>query len=84
MPEHRIYPLDKADRIVAASTVIVCDADEQAVAEATALGLHPKVEVWQGSRVVAVLTTASAASQPVPPRRKRLGSTRSRQPAGQR
>jgi hypothetical protein len=56
MPEYRIFLLDDAGRIAGASAVIVCETDEQAVAETKALSLGPKVEVWQGSRMVVVLT----------------------------
>ena len=58
MVEYRLFSIDNVGRVAAASTVILCDTDEQAIVEAKSLSLGPKVEVWQGDRVVAVLTAA--------------------------
>jgi hypothetical protein len=56
MPEYRLFSINDVGHINTASTVISCADDAQAVEKAKALNLGPKVEVWQGSRTVAVIT----------------------------
>jgi hypothetical protein len=60
MPPYRIYTLDAGGRITAPATVIECADDEQAIAEAKALSLGLRVEVWQGSRQVAALSVRAS------------------------
>jgi hypothetical protein len=58
MVEYRLFSIDRNNRIVGAPTVISCADDAHAVAKAKVSDLGSKVEVWPGSRVVAVLTRA--------------------------
>jgi hypothetical protein len=58
MAEYRLFQINDAGHIDTASTAIVCETDDQAIAKAKTLNLGPKVEVWQGSRTVAVLAAA--------------------------
>jgi hypothetical protein len=63
MPLYRVYVTDEAGRITTPATVIECANDEQALAEAKALSVGPKlIEVWQGSRRVSVLPATGSPS----------------------
>ena len=56
--ECRIFAINSANHIDTASTVVVCDTDEQAIGRVKQLRLdRPTVEVWKGASVVAVLKT---------------------------
>jgi hypothetical protein len=63
MALYRIYATDEAGHITTPATVIECADDEQAVAEAKALDLGMRIEVWQGSRQVTVLPAPDTPSR---------------------
>ena len=59
MAHYWIYMLDRAGRILTGSDV-ACDSDESAFAwAATALGNDARAEVWEGTRWVGRLSSAS-------------------------
>jgi hypothetical protein len=56
MPAYRVYSLDAGGHVSAPPTVIECTDDAEATAKAKSLAFGPRrVEIWQGSRQVAVL-----------------------------
>jgi hypothetical protein len=61
MTEYRLYRRDGSGRILAAPEVIIAASDEEAVARVRALLAMP-CEVWQESRLVAVVATTERAS----------------------
>ena len=65
MPTYRIFSTDGDGHISAPSTVISCDTDEQAVATAEALHLGFRIEIWQSTRRIAVLTSPELPVSPL-------------------
>jgi hypothetical protein len=56
MPTYRIYSVDAGGHVTAPPIVIECDNDAEAVAKAKSLEFDCGcVEIWQGSRQVAIL-----------------------------
>jgi hypothetical protein len=55
MLEYLIFSINASGGISTPTTAVSCPDDAQAVAEAKALNLGLMVEIWQGSRQVAVL-----------------------------
>lgn len=62
MRDYRLYCLDGAKRIQRAANVISASNDDQAVEQATALGLAMICELWEGRRLVATISAAKASS----------------------
>jgi hypothetical protein len=60
MPDYKLYRLDGVKRIQRAADVISAPSDEEAVAQARALGMPTACEIWQGRRLVATIPAASA------------------------
>jgi len=60
MRDYRLYRLDGAKRIQRAAEVIAATGDDEAVAQAAALGLPTSCEIWQGRRLVATIPAAKA------------------------
>jgi hypothetical protein len=58
MPTYRIYSVDAGGHVTTPPIVIECDNDAEAVAKAKSLDFGSRcVEIWQGSRRVAVPPT---------------------------
>jgi hypothetical protein len=60
MLSYRVYTLDAGGHVCGPPTVLECADDGQAIAEAKALSIGLRVEVWQGSRQVAVLPASDS------------------------
>ena len=61
MTEYRLYRRDGSGRILTAPEVIIAASDEEAVARVRELLVMP-CEVWQESRLVAVVSTSEKAA----------------------
>jgi hypothetical protein len=61
MTEYRLYRVDGAGRILTAPEIILAADDEQAIARVRKLLAMP-CEVWQESRLVAVVSSEKAAT----------------------
>jgi len=61
MTEYRLYRRDGAGRILSAPEVIVAANDDEAVTRVRQLLAMP-CEIWDQSRLVAVVTTAEPAA----------------------
>ena len=61
MTEYRLYRRDGSGRILTAPEVIIAASDEEAVARVRELLVMP-CEVWQESRLVAVVSTPEKAA----------------------
>ena len=51
MPEYRAYVIGSDDHIVSA-TALVCESDDEAIAEVRTLLLERTIELWSGDRFV--------------------------------
>jgi hypothetical protein len=60
MRDYRLYCLDGAKRIQRAADLISASDDDQALEQATALGLAMVCELWEGHRLVATISAAKA------------------------
>jgi hypothetical protein len=55
MPEYRIFQLDDADRIVRPSKAVTHENDQDAIVGARKTLDGATIEIWQGSRRVAII-----------------------------
>jgi len=59
MAEYRIFSVNDKNCIDGASTVVTFDSDDEVIRAAQLLRPGQRIEIWQGTRVVAALTTAA-------------------------
>jgi len=60
MPEYRIYILTVGNTIAGPAAKVVCQSDEEVVAEARTLLNGQDIEIWSGPRLVGRLRHADA------------------------
>jgi hypothetical protein len=58
MAEYRIFSINSKNNINEASTVVNFDSDADAIRAAQLLRPGQRIEIWQGTRIVAALITA--------------------------
>ena len=56
MPEYRVCPIDAANHVTGPGAIITGEDDDRAIEEAQLLADGHDVEVWQETRLVAVVT----------------------------
>lgn len=60
MPEYRVFPIDARNHVIGPGAVITSDDDDRAIEEAQLLADGHDVEVWQETRLIAVVTKDGA------------------------
>jgi hypothetical protein len=60
MPEYRIYILTAGNTITGPAAKVVCQSDEEVVAEARTLLNGQDIEIWSGPRLVGRLRHVEA------------------------
>jgi hypothetical protein len=58
MAEYRIFSINNKNKINGSSTVVTFDSDGDAIRAAQLLKPGQRIEIWQGTRIVAALITA--------------------------